>query len=168
VVDIVDGSTCLWNHLKLHTDLTAFRAMIVSGADGVYEAGDLTAKILSREVEQRRDDDTPANPTGTMILAVSVQDAAERPSRRHESISEQTVRIRLLDRDKGYRNIRTARVELMEQLKPNNFRANMELGHSIGILTITWIGRTGHMRDAALSLDFEVITYNLTVVRKEN
>jgi len=137
--------------------------MIVSGADSVYEAGDLTATILSRELEQRRTDVAP-----TKILAVSVQDAAERPSRRHGSISEQTVRIRLLDRDKGYRNIRTARVELMEQLKTNNFRVNVASGHNIGILTITWVGRTGHMRDAALSLDFEVITYNLTVVRKEN
>lgn len=168
MVDIVDGSTLLWDHLKTHADLAAFRAMIVSGADSVYEAGDLTGKILSREVAQRRDDDTPLVPTGTMILAVSVQDAAERPSRRHGSISEQTVRIRLLDRDKGYRNIRTARVELMEQLKPNNFRANVALGYRIGVLTISWVGRTGHMRDSALSLDYEVLTYNLTVVRKEN
>lgn len=162
MVDIVDGSTCIWDHLENHADLAAFRAMIVSGANSVYEAGDLTAKILSRELAQRRTDATP-----TRILAVSVQDAAERPSRRHGSISEQTVRIRLLDRDKGYRNIRTARVELMEQLKPNNFRANVDLGHRIGILTISWVGRTGHMRDAALSLDYEVLTYNLTVLRKE-
>lgn len=163
MVTVIDGATLLWNHLKAHVDLTAFRAMIVSGADGVYEAGDLTATILSREVAQRRTDVTP-----TKILAVSIQDAAERPGRRHESISEQTVRIRLLDRDKGYRNIRTARVELMEQLKPNNFRANVELGNSIGVLTITWVGRSGHMRDAALSLDYEIMTYNLTVMRKEN
>ena len=162
-VTIVDGSTCIWWHLKTHADLTAFRAMVVSGADGIYEAGDLTAVILSREVEQRRTDVAP-----TKILAVSVQDAAESPSHRHESISEQTVRIRLLDRDKGYRNIRTARVELMNQLKSRNFRANVALTHGIGILTIAWVGRTGHMRDSALSLDYEVLTYNLTVVRKEN
>lgn len=163
MVDIVDGSTCLWNHLKTHVDLAAFRAMIVSGANSVYEAGDLTGKILSREVEQRRTDVTP-----TRILGVSVQDGPESPRRRQAGISEQTVRIRLLDRDKGYRNIRTARVELMNQLKPNNFRANVALGHSIGILTITWVGRTGHMRDRAVAADYEVITYSLTVVRKEN
>lgn len=163
MVDIVDGSTVIWDHLKNHADLADFRAMIVSGADSVYEAGDLTAKILSRELAQRKTDVAP-----TKILGVSVQDAAERPSRRHESISEQTVRIRLLDRDKGYRNIRTARVELMEQLKTNNFRANVASEQNIGILTISWVGRTGHMRDSALSLDYEVLTYNLTVVRKEN
>jgi len=163
VVDIVDGSTLIWDHLKTNADLAAFRAMVVSGADGIYEAGDLTAKILSREVAKRRTDVAP-----TRILAVSVQDAAERPSHRNRGISEQTVRIRLLDRDKGYRNIRTARVELMNQFKPGNFRANVDSGQGIGVLTITWVGRTGHMRDAALSLDFEVLTYNLTVVRKES
>jgi len=41
------------------------------------------------------------------------------------------------------------------------------LTHGIGILTIAWVGRTGHMRDSALSLDYEVLTYNLTVLRKE-
>jgi len=163
VVDIIDGSTCLWHYLKTHANTVALRAMIVSGADGVYEAGDLTGKVLSREVEQRRTDVAP-----TKILAVSVQDGPERPDRRHVRITEQTVRIRLLDRDKGYRNIRTAREELMEQLQPNNFRANVELGHGIGIATINWASRSGHMRDAALSLDYEVLTYSLTVVRKES
>jgi len=162
-VTIVDGSTCVWNYLKTHSNAAALRAMIVSGADGVYEAGDLTAKILSREVEQRRTDVAP-----TKILAISVQDGPESPTRRHVRITEQIVRIRLLDRDKGYRNIRAAREELMEQLQPNNFRANVELGHGVGIATINWVGRTGHMRNTTLPADYEVITYNLTVVRKEN
>jgi len=162
-ITIVDGATCIWNYLKTNTKMADFRAMIVSGAGGVYEAGDLTAKILSREVEQRRTDETP-----TRILATSVQDAPEKPSRRQESISEQVVRIRLMDRGKGYHNIRTARVELMERLKPNNFQANVSADQGIGILTIKWVGRSGHMRDTSLSLDYEVLTYALLVMREES
>jgi len=162
-ITIVDGATCIWNYLKTHADLASFRAMIVSGADGVYEAGDLTSVILSREVEQRRSDVTP-----TKILAVSIQDASEKPSRRQEYLSEQVVHIRLLDRGKGYHNIRTARVELMERLKPNNFRVNVSDNQGIGILTIRWVGRSGHMRDRALALDYEVLTYALLVMREEN
>lgn len=162
-VTVVDGSSCLWNHIKTHDDLATLRGMVVSGADGVLEAGDLTGKILDREVDQRRDDGSD-----TSILAVTVQDGPETPMADYKSVTRQVVRIRLLDRAKGYRNIRNARVELMKQLKPNNFRANVADGQEVGILTTSFVERTGHLRDSALALDYEVISYELTVVRKEN
>jgi len=158
---IVDASLAIWDFLKTDDLATALRAMVVDGASNILESGDVTESVLSSAVSTRR-----ASGNGE-VLVVSVQDAGERPDTRYPGHFLQFVVIRVYDRSKGYRYIRTARVELMELLGPANFKKNLASGLGRGVLSNAYNDRTGHRWDPVSAVEYEAISYAFRIVKQE-
>ena len=158
---ITDVSLALWDLLKTGADAADLRDLIVSGASNVLESGDLTEAVLSTAVKTRRVEGTHK------ALALSVQDAGERPDSRYPGHFLQFVVIRVCDRGEGYRNIRTARIELMRLLKPANFKKTLATGLGKGILAISYSDRTGHRWDPVSAIEYEAVSYVIRVVKQE-
>ena len=163
MVTIVDTSIATWNFLKTSTIATALRALIVDGATNVLEAGDVKESILADAVTSRR----TAN-TLDKALVISVQDAGERPDSRINGQFNQFVIVRVFDRNRGYRNIRIVREELMRILILSSFNTNEMTSYGRGILAVTYDDRTGHQWDSAFAVEYEAISFSFRVIKKES
>ena len=95
--------------LKTNAAAATLRTLVMyDGADvNILESGDITPEILNKAMADRR---TAA--TLTRALAISVQDAGETPTRIPYQ-TRQAVTVRVFDRARGYRNLRTVREQLM-------------------------------------------------------
>jgi len=157
----VDSSQLVWDFLKTNSQAAALRAMIVDGADNVVEAGNITEDFLADAVSTRRADEELDK-----ALGISVQDAGENPDPRIEGHFMQFVVVRVYDRGRGYRNIRTVRIELMALLSPKAFKENLGSGLGRGILTMSYNDRTGHQWDPAFAVEYEAVTFSFRVVKE--
>jgi len=161
VVVSIDSAQLVWDFLKTNALATDLRALVVSGADNVLEAGDVTESVLAGAVSTRRD----AEETDK-VLTISVQDAGERPAPHIAQHFFQFVSIRVYDRARGYRNLRTARMEIMSILSPAVFMQNLAAGQGQGILSLSYNDRTGYRYDMAFAVGYEVISYAFRVVKQ--
>lgn len=152
-----DAAALIQDYLKTDSDAAGVRALLLNGADSVYEVGDLTASVLSTTEEARR-----ASGELTKALAISIHDAGERPSRIRD-IDDQPVIIRVFDRQRGYRNLRSVRLVLMNVLRGHV--AALDGGY--GLLEVRFAGRTGYRHDLTMAVDFEAITFIGVVQRPE-
>ena len=156
-----DASLVVHDFLKTGTLASTVRALVVAGADNVFEAGDLTEDELNSAETTRRTNDTDK------VLAISVHDAGEVPDRvKHHY--HQTVVIRIFDRRRGNRNIRATRLAIKNLLDPDRFRSNLDEGLGRGILSSTYVSRTGYRWDRFYAAEYEAITYDYHVVQKED
>jgi hypothetical protein len=158
-----DASMLIWDFLKTNELAADLRALVHSGATNVLESGDITEAILEAAVADRRDAGEQ-----TKVLAIAVQDAGERPVPRMPGHFMQFVVVRLYDRDRGYRNIRNTRIELMSILRPSKFRQNLAAGLGKGILTMSYNDRTGHRWDPVHAIEYEAASFTFHVVKKED
>ena len=156
---ISDTAQFIWDFLKNDTAATTFRTLVIGGEANVLEAGDLSIDILNAAVKTRRDAGTLAE-----LLAVSVQDSGEEPTR-VARIWQQTVVVRLYDRGRGYRNIRTARIELISIL--NDVCGGITPGHSMGTLILEYAGRGGNLWDKTFDVQYEGILFRARVEYEE-
>lgn len=158
----VDSSQLVWDFLKTHALAVDLRAIIVDGADNIVESGDINEAFLEDAVSTRRT-------AGELnkALAISVQDAGESPVPRYAGHFFQLVTIRIYDRVRGYRNIRNARIELMDLLSASSFTENLAAGLGRGILAVSYNDRTGHRWDPAYAVEYEAVSYAYRVVKQE-
>jgi len=161
-VTITDASLVVWNYLKTNALAADLRALVVSGADNIYESGDINEAVLTAAVDTRR----TASETDK-LLAISVQDAGERSDPRNSLHFLQFVVVRAFDRNRGYRNIRSARIEIMELLKHTKFSQNVASDLGRGILDVRYSDRTGHRFDAVSAVEYEAISYVFRMVKQE-
>jgi len=152
-----DTAALIQSYLKTDDDAAGVRALLLNGADSVYEVGDLDASILSAAEDARR-----VSEEFTKALAISIHDAGERPSRVRD-IDDQPVIIRVFDRQRGYRNLRSVRLVLMSVLRGHV--AALDGGY--GLLSVRFAGRTGYRHDPTMAVDFEAITFLGVVQRPE-
>jgi len=157
----VDSSQLVWDFLKTNTQAAALRAMIVSGADNVVESGDINEAFLEDAVSTRRADEELDK-----ALGISVQDAGENPDPRIAGHFLQFVVVRVYDRVRGYRNIRSVRIELMALLNAAAFKENLAAGLGRGILTMSYNDRTGHQWDPSFAVEYEAVTFSFRVVKE--
>jgi hypothetical protein len=152
----VDLSEFIWSYLKTDSEATAVRDLLVSGANSVFEAGDVTAGVLSARLNTR-----DAGGNDDLALCLAVQDAGEDPHE-HPDKTWQYVVIRVYDRERGFRNIRRVRQAILEVLQgmPGNIGP---LGRR-GLLYLSYTGRTGHRYDTTFNVDYDALTYTGIVV----
>lgn len=156
----VDLSAVVYNVLKEGDLGLAVRALLVGGADSVYEAGDLTAEMLSAAENARRGDSDLEG----KALALAVQDAGEDKLQR--DTFRQYVVVRVYDRFRGYRNIRSARHVLRACLY-GFIGTLVEDGVRQGLAHTEFVGRTGHRYDLTYAVEYEAITFIGTVQWEE-
>jgi len=154
-----DASECIWLFLKNDADAATLRAMIVSGATNVLESGDLTPEILVSAVDTRR-----AAVETDKALALAIQDAGEDPTR-VRNVHVAHVVVRVYDRGRGYRNLRTVRIELIRILR--GFASNVASGSGAGALSISFGSRTGHRWDRMYNVEYEAITFEVRMMYQE-
>lgn len=157
----VDASSLVFSVLKAGTLGAAVRALLVDSANSVLEAGDMTAKILTDAETKRRNESI----TGK-ALALAVQDAGEDELQR--DTFRQYVVVRVYDRFCGYRNIRAVREALKEDLfgfvgvlvpAPGDTSTDRRKG----VLTLKFVGRTGHRYDLNFAVEYEAVSFLATV-----
>lgn len=156
---ISDTSEFIWNFLKTEAAAATFRSLVISGASNILEAGDLTIDVLNAAIQTRRTAEATAG-----ILVVSVQDAGEELTR-VVYIRQQTVVVRLYDRGRGYRNIRTAREELIRAL--HDVGGGITTGQGMGTLILTYAGRGGHIWDKTFDVEYEGVLFRARVAYEE-
>ena len=156
---ISDTSEFVWDFLKTNAAAATFRTLVTDGAANVLEAGDLSIDILNAAVKTRRDAASTSE-----LLAVSVQDAGEDPTR-VARIWQQTVVVRLYDRGRGYRNIRTARIELISIL--NDVCGGITPGYGMGTLILEYAGRGGNLWDKTFDVQYEGILFRARIEYEE-
>ena len=162
MVTIVDTSIAVWDFLKTSSLAATMRGMLIGEANNVLEAGDVKESILSDAVNARR--------TATTLdkaLVVSVQDAGERPDPRMSGHFLQYVVVRVFDRNRGYRNIRTIRDELMQIVTLSSFNTNELSAAHRGILAVSYEDRTGHQWDSSFAVEYEAVSFSFRVLKKE-
>jgi hypothetical protein len=122
----------------------------------------VTEAIFDAAVQTRR-----AASLTDLALAVSVQDAGERPDPEAVQHFFQTVVIRVYDRGRGYRNLRSVRIELMDILEPRKLKQNVASGLDVGVLSVEYNDRTGHRWDSPLAVEYEALSYTYRILKKE-
>lgn len=144
----------VYNWLLKDPAATGMRNLIVDTASNVFEAGDLTEQVLVAAVEKRR-----SIGVSNRVLAVAVQEGPEQPT--DNGYGDQTVIVRVYDRDLGYKNIRPATQWLIRYLKEHfaDMTANIGVGH----MATFYGGRTGHRYDARWQIDYEAVTFRCVV-----
>lgn len=147
----VDASSAMYNYLKEHADTGSVRGLLVAGADSVYEAGDLEPDKLSELEELRRASWATLK---SCALVLAVQDAGEDLTGT-KNVYQQPVVLRVYDRNRGYRNIRTVR----EALKAVLHTTVINLDSGGGFLNIQYGGRVGHRYDPVYAVTYEAVTF---------
>lgn len=146
-----DMAEVILNFLKTDASAATLRGYVQGGADNIFEAGDLTEEIIAEAIDARRT-------AGDMnkALAIAVQDAGEEEIERFNK--NQYVNVRVYDRDRGYRNLRLCKLELMELLG-DDFDEVMTAGTGVAHLATFFTGRTGHRWDRIYDVDYEVLRF---------
>lgn len=126
--------------------------LIMAGASGIFESGDLFMEDLAAVEESRRDDNTP-----TLLLAIVVQDSGMEA--RNERESTQRVTVWLYDRQRGYANIRTVRKQVYSALQDLSSPLTDPATGYTALVNLMIASRTGHRHDHRMALDFESMRF---------
>lgn len=137
------------DHLK---STTAVTTLIMEAASGIFDSGDLDMSQLAQIETTRRDQGT-----STKLLAVVVQDAGEDAvnAQRHN----QKVTVWLYDRQRGYTNIRTVRKQVYLALQGRSSALTDPHTGATLMVQLLFQGRTGHMHERRMAVDFEAMTF---------
>ncbi|MBN1261086.1 MAG: hypothetical protein JXB35_10435 [Anaerolineae bacterium] len=152
-----------------HADLSSFAlatlraaagvtALVVDGASGVVESGDLDAQTLEAAQLTRRG---LAVAKRGKALAVLVQDLGEQPQ---GETRQAACSVFVYDRGAGYANIRTVREAVITALLHEPVR----LVRGAGIVALSYSGRSGHLRFDDFDLDYEQIDFGGPLVFAAN
>ena len=146
-----DMAEVIFNYLKLDADAATLRGYIQGGADNILEAGDLTEEIVAQAIADRR---TAGD--YNKALAIAVQDAGEEEIDRFTKA--QNVNVRIYDRDRGYRNLRTCKMELLSLLG-KDFDKVLTAGEGVSHMATFFVGRAGHRWDRIYDVEYEVLRF---------
>jgi len=149
-----DMAEVVFNFLKSDSAAATLRGYVQGGATNILEAGDLTEDIIAQAIDARR---TAGD--NTKALAIAVQDAGEDEIDRFHK--NQYVNVRIYDRDRGYRNLRTCKLEIVDIIK-DHF-ADMTAGIGKGHLTTFFVGRAGHRWDRIFDIEYEILRFRCIV-----
>lgn len=135
---------------------SAVTDLVMNGATGIVESSDVTAQAITDAQTTRREADNPAK-----VLAIGVHDAGEKAldARR----SEQRVVIWLIDRERGFANIRPAMKAVYAALQGKSTALTSPLEGRTAAITIEMESRTGHLLDLAFDINLEVMTFKAII-----
>lgn len=150
-----DVAQAVYEFLKDDAAAASVRALLVTHANHVLETGDLTAELLDELEDARRDEGTQS-----VALCLAVQDAGEDKVRK--GTYQQYVILRVYDRKMGYSNLRAVRAALLIVMKPFSCKPTGQA--QIG--EVVFATRTGHQYDRSYAVEYEAVSYVVTVARK--
>ena len=130
-----------WATATLKT-ASAVTVLVVAGAAGIMESGDLTSQDLEAAQKTRLD----AN--GTKVLAVLVMDTGE-------TNGQASCSVFVYDRGQGYTHIRAAREAVIATL----LDGAVVLARNAHIVQVLYRGRTGHAVFEDFSLEYERVDF---------
>ena len=135
---------------------SAVTDLVMAGASGIFETGELDADQLAGVEEDRREAGDPAK-----ILAILVRDAGEKAE--NEMQHTQRVEVYLYDRERGYANIRLARKQVRLALKDQSTALDDPLTGRGVMEALFFEERSGHLTDRWSNLDYEQIIFEALV-----
>jgi hypothetical protein len=152
-------------HDSTSAEAAAIRAVLVDGANSILETGDLTPAVLS-ELEGKR---VLGSPLWDRALCITVQDAGEEPDGAQGRYRAFVV-VRVMDRKRGYRNIRATRIALCKAITPTGIIGNLYRpagdGRTYGgALIVEYAGRTGHRSDPNFGIEYEALSFEVVYER---
>ena len=125
----------------------ALLALVVDGADGVFESG----KLIGRDLELAQK--TRLDSSGAEVLAIQTIDTGE-----HALIA--TCSVFICDRGQGYASTRTAREAVISAL----INQPVVLARGAHIVQVQYVGRTGHARYSDFDLYYERVDFEGALV----
>lgn len=135
---------------------SAVTDLVIDGAAGIFESGDLTMQQLAENETTRRDAETP-----TKLLAIVVQDAGENAA--DEMRHNQRVAVWLYDRERGYTNIRAVRKQVYLALQGRSSALDDPYTGRSTMIYLLFQRRTGHMHEPRMAVDFESLSFSSEV-----
>jgi len=157
-ITVTDAASAVVYFLKSGTGAAAIRDLVQGGADGILEAGDLTPTILTEQETARRDAGASAD---GLVLCIDVQDAGDRLVAVDKRL--QTVIVRIYDRERGYRNIRAVRDQIIKDLHETDLDGDVSLsdvdGQTRAFLELSYLERSGLHYLQRYAADFEAIAF---------
>jgi len=142
--------------LALLKQSPAVTALVVDGATGILETGDSSPKTIADAEATRLRTGNPAK-----VLAITVQDAGEKAL--DTQTTEQWVGIWLLDRERGYSNIRPLTKAIYAALQGQSTALTSPLDGRTVVVELEFEARTGHRHERSLEVDFEYMTFRTIV-----
>lgn len=135
-----------WAIEVLKADLTV-TDLVVAGADGILETGQLNPKALEAAQRARRE-----NAESSKLLDLLVWDRGEESWRDGRAAF---FSVLVHDRGSGYANIRAMRFVVVQALldKP------VVLERDAFVTRVSWVGRSGHQRFEQFDLDYERLDF---------
>lgn len=159
-----DAAECIWLFLRDDHLAMPLRALLVGGPDSVRPSGEITPEDLDTFVQARR------NSTNLdRALCLAVHDGGESRTRTKE-INTQVVAVRIYDRGRGYQNIRLVRDEikrLFSNLEDHISLESLDLSQRRGLLSLEYLGRTGHRWDRYYAVEYEGLDYRARVIEEQ-
>jgi len=147
-----DIAAAVFNFLKTDDDASDVRDLLISGADSIIEAGDMTAQKLTTYEDARR-----TGGDSDLALCIAVQyDGSERLDSR---FTQQRVVVRIYDRQKGFSNIREVRVMIQKVLA--HFHCALASIGDIrqGLVKCSFEGSSGDMYDLDFAVFYDALTF---------
>lgn len=137
-----------WALAELQSNSTV-TDLVISAASGIIESGDLVMRWLEEQERVRTEDDATL---GTRVLAVEVMDTGEFS---FEGVRFARCSIFVIDRGKGYSNIRATREAILEALllKP------VPLARDAFVKKLGHLGRSGHSIQESFDVDFDRVDF---------
>ena len=131
--------------------------LVVSGASGIIESGELVMRWLEEQERTRVANDATL---GSRILAVEVMDTGEYS---FEGTRYARCSVFIVDRGKGYSNIRAAREAILTALllKP------VPLARDAFVKKLGHLGRSGHSIHESFDVDFERVDFQGSIFAME-
>jgi len=139
--------------LKADETLTA---LVVDGAAGIVETGDIASRTLDQAQITRRETGNPAK-----VLGITVMDAGERAI--SDQFTVQRVGIWIFDRERGYANIRQATKAVYGALEGKSTALSSPITGRTAAVMLQFDVRTGHLIQRSLEVDLEYIEFKANI-----
>jgi hypothetical protein len=153
ILDILKTSTA--------TGAVAIRNLLVSGAGSIVEARDFDESDVQAADDARRA--LAAEDQGVALL-LTVEDLGDDPDETRGDHETQYVGIRIVDRNRGYSNIRAVRKAIKAWLFTDEAWDECSLTGA-GILTLQYGGRSGHSYSPEHAVELEAITVKAMITQ---
>ena len=140
----IDLGEWVLSHLKADTTVTS---LVMDAAVGFIESGELMSKDVEEAERIRLESDATL---GTLTLRVLVQDTGEY---QFEGDIFARCSVFVLDRRKGYRNIRAVREAILSSVVARS----VNLTRDAYIVKLRHMGRSGHATMQNFDLEYERI-----------
>lgn len=152
---MADLSEWVLDTLRASAEITG---LLVDGAAGVIESGDLSPEDLKQAQQRRRD----LGPSGAgLLLALLVMDTGERRVGEGRGVF---CSVFIYDRNSGYGNIRAMRDVVIDTLVGQP----VTLDRDALVVALQYASRSGHLNFDDFDLDFERVDFLGPLVAEES